>query len=245
MLPCRVLPVVAMADASDVSLSKPIAILEQTRPPRLAPAGVHVPTFSSWLAPRRRPSAYVRCRWQVATRKVNQLIVLVDKMEQAQSALETKLRGTEVRHPSPHGTPPPPAIANVSMLARQAKLKAEQENSQRLTEELADVNVRAAPPRLSHRLPPACPTLVAAISPALTPRRWARAVRPAVQKTLQEERMIRDVQRKDLEKTRATLTGPSPAPAPSTPGPEADVWCAGEQRRRRWCRRCWRTRRAN
>ena len=97
---------------------------------------------------------------------MKQLIVLVDKMEQAQSALETKLRGTEVRHPSPHGTPPPPAIANVSMLARQAKLKAEQENSQRLTEELADVNVRAAPPRLSHRLPSACPTLVASHQPS-------------------------------------------------------------------------------
>eukprot|EP01043_Picozoa_sp_COSAG02_P054833 COSAG02_NODE_6272_length_3689_cov_3.250418_1_plen_88_part_10 len=33
---------------------------------------------------------------QVASRKVKQLIVLVDKMEQAQSALELKLRGTEV-----------------------------------------------------------------------------------------------------------------------------------------------------
>ena len=127
----------------------------------------------------------------------------------------------------------------------QAKLKAEQENSQRLTEELADVNVRAAPPRLSHRLPPACPTLVASHQPSQRSLVVGLALRGTVQKTLQEERMIRDVQRKDLEKTRATLTGPSPAPAPSTPAPETDVWCAGEQRRRRWCRRCWRTRRAS
>jgi hypothetical protein len=37
---------------------------------------------------------------QVASRKVKQLIVLVDKMEQAQSALELKLRGTEERPPA-------------------------------------------------------------------------------------------------------------------------------------------------
>ena len=121
---------------------------------------------------------------------------------------------------------PPSAIANVSML--QAKLKAEQENSQRLTEELADVNVRAAPPRLSHRLPPACPTLVASHQPSQRSLVVGLALRGTVQKTLQEERMIRDVQRKDLEKTRATLTGPSPAP--STPAAGADVWCAASRK---------------
>ena len=109
LLPCRVLPVVAMADASDVSLSKPIAILEQTRPPRLAPAArarPNIQLMAPLLADARLLTPTSCCRWQVATRKVKQLIVLVDKMEQAQSALETKLRGTEVRQPSPHGTPP-------------------------------------------------------------------------------------------------------------------------------------------
>jgi hypothetical protein len=110
----------------------------------------HSPPVLTVFAHRCRPPALPPP--QVASRKVKQLIVLVDKMEQAQSALELKLRGTEVR---------PPAlillllkkatIASFSShccLTRvgrpaQEKLKSEQATTMRLTEELAAANVRA------------------------------------------------------------------------------------------------------
>ena len=58
----------------------------------------HSPPVLTVFAHRCRPPALPPP--QVASRKVKQLIVLVDKMEQAQSALELKLRGTEVRPPA-------------------------------------------------------------------------------------------------------------------------------------------------
>ena len=133
-----------------------------------------------------------------------------------------------MRQPSPHGAPPalcvpPPAIANVSMACA-----GEAEGG---AGELAETDGGARGCERARRAPSPFACLPdsgckPSAQPALT-RRWARAAW-TVQKTLQEERMIRDVQRKDLEKTRATLTGPSPAP--STPAAGADVWCAASRK---------------
>jgi hypothetical protein len=89
-------------DPSDVSISgyasqhasQPASRLPARRS-LAGPDRSRAPTAStSFSAPGKLLTAAGRA--QVASRKVKQLIVLVDKMEQAQSALELKLRGTEV-----------------------------------------------------------------------------------------------------------------------------------------------------
>lgn len=85
----------------------------------------------------------------------------------------------------------------------QEKLRAEQATTAKLSEELAVANVGHCPAPAASRSLACRPS----VHPALS------ALHVCAQKTLEEERQIRDVQRKDLVKTRETLAGKPPCPA--------------------------------
>ena len=101
----------------------------------------------------------------------------------------------------------------------QEKLRAEQATTAKLSEELAAANVGHYPaPAASRSL--ACRPSVRPPS-ELAAARALSALHVCAQKTLEEERQIRDVQRKDLVKTRETLAGKPPCPALHNTHPQA------------------------